>query len=287
MQMFIKFFRHDLEYGIGHAQKRLILTFVGFFVLSIYHFWTIKIYEINAPTFFNTPVSTADYFIALIGGCGKVTFTSGLDSDFSMPTMWFMFILWMQFVSLYYPFNELNGIGKHLMILSGGRGIWWLSKCAWTAVNTIVSYLLIFLSSTLCGLCFGAKLSMNASWYLYKELAMNQDDITTNVSWNITSVFLFVGFVLIALALLQLLLSLLIKPLFSYFLLAGYFFAGAYFQYPALFSNYAMPARNALLITTGLDMTIGVIISLWISALSVIIGYYVFKSRDILDSDMT
>ncbi len=128
---------------------------------------------------------------------------------------------------------------------------------------------------------------MNASWYLFKELAMNMDDLTTSVSWNITSIFFMVGFVLVALALLQLLLSLLIKPLFSYFLLVGYFFAGAYFQYPALFSNYAMPARNALLVTTGLDMTGGVVIGLWISVLSVIIGYYVFKNRDILDSDMT
>ncbi len=287
MQMFIKFFKHDLEYGIGHAKKRLILTFLGFFILSIYHFWVIRMFEISATDFLNTPATTADYFIALIGGCGKVTFMSGMDNDFSMPTIWFMFILWMQFVSLYYPFNELNGIGKHLMVLSGGRGIWWFSKCAWTVVNTIASYLLIFLSSTICGLCFGAKLSMNASWYLFKELAMNMDDLTTSVSWNITSVFFMVGFVLVALALLQLLLSLLIKPLFSYFLLVGYFFAGAYFQYPALFSNYAMPARNALLVTTGLDMTGGVVIGLWISVLSVIIGYYVFKNRDILDSDMT
>ncbi len=287
MQMFIKFFKHDLEYGIGHAKKRLILTFLGFFILSIYHFWVIRMFEISATDFLNTPATTADYFIALIGGCGKVTFMSGMDNDFSMPTIWFMFILWMQFVSLYYPFNELNGIGKHLMVLSGGRGIWWFSKCAWTVVNTIVSYLLIFLSSTICGLCFGAKLSMNASWYLFKELAMNMDDLTTSVSWNITSVFFMVGFVMVALALLQLLLSLLIKPLFSYFLLVGYFFAGAYFQYPALFSNYAMPARNALLVTTGLDMTGGVVIGLWISVLSVIIGYYVFKNRDILDSDMT
>ncbi len=287
MQMFIKFFKHDLEYGIGHAKKRLILTFLGFFILSIYHFWVIRMFEISATDFLNTPATTADYFIALIGGCGKVTFMSGMDNDFSMPTIWFMFILWMQFVSLYYPFNELNGIGKHLMVLSGGRGIWWFSKCAWTVINTIVSYLLIFLSSTICGLCFGAKLSMNASWYLFKELAMNMDDLTTSVSWNITSVFFMVGFVLVTLALLQLLLSLLIKPLFSYFLLVGYFFAGAYFQYPALFSNYAMPARNALLVTTGLDMTGGVVIGLWISVLSVIIGYYVFKNRDILDSDMT
>lgn len=35
--MFIKFLDHDLRYGIGHAKKRLIVTFIMFFFLSIYH----------------------------------------------------------------------------------------------------------------------------------------------------------------------------------------------------------------------------------------------------------
>lgn len=41
--MFIKFLDHDLRYGIGHAKKRLIVTFIMFFFLSIYHFWTLRI----------------------------------------------------------------------------------------------------------------------------------------------------------------------------------------------------------------------------------------------------
>ena len=284
--MFIKFFKHDLEYGILHSKKRLIVTFVGFFLLAIYHFWNIRIYQLNAPEYFEYPVTTTDYFLTLAGGCGKVTFFSGTDSDFSMPTMWFMFILWIQFVSLYYPFSELNGIGKQLMVLSGSRGVWWLSKCAWTAINAALSYVMIFVSSTLAGLVCGAKLSFNANYYLYRELNMNIDDLTSNTTWNAFSVVMMIGFTVIVLALLQLLLSLLIKPLFSYFLLAGYFFAGAYIQHPSLFANYAMAARSSVLVTTGLDASLGVLIGVWIAALSVLIGYYVFQKRDILGNDL-
>ena len=110
--MFIKFLDHDLRYGIGRAKKRLIVTFIMFFFLSIYHFWTLRIFELTDPQYLESPVTTADYFLALIGGCGKVNLISGAENDFVMPTMWFVFVLWMQFTSLYYPFAELNGINN-------------------------------------------------------------------------------------------------------------------------------------------------------------------------------
>lgn len=187
--MFIKFLDHDLRYGIGHAKKRLIVTFIMFFFLSIYHFWTLRIFELTDPQYLESPVTTADYFLALIGGCGKVNLISGAENDFVMPTMWFVFVLWMQFTSLYYPFAELNGIGKQLMVLSGSRGNWWLSKCVWTIINTITNYLIVFAASTIAGLCFGAKPSMQANWYVSRELYMKADDLTSSTTWNIWSVF--------------------------------------------------------------------------------------------------
>ena len=55
--MFIKFLDHDLRYGIGHAKKRLIVTFIMFFFLSIYHFWTLRIFELTDPQYLEFPVT--------------------------------------------------------------------------------------------------------------------------------------------------------------------------------------------------------------------------------------
>ena len=79
--MFIKFLDHDLRYGVGRAKKRLIVTFIMFFFLSIYHFWTLRIFELTDPQYLESPVTTADYFLALIGGCGKVNLISGAETD--------------------------------------------------------------------------------------------------------------------------------------------------------------------------------------------------------------
>lgn len=283
--MFSKFVRHDLQYGVFYQKGRMIVTFLMFFCLSSYHFLTLRIFELTNPQYFEQPVTTGDYLLALIGGCGKVETVSGGDTTFVMPTMWMVFVLWMMFTSLYYPFVDLNGIGKHIMAISGKRGIWWLSKCVWAAVNTTVTYLLIFAASFLSGLCFGAKPSMESNWYLARELNMRVDNLTTTATWDIWPVFLLTGLTLVALVLLQLALSVAVKPLFSYLLLAAYLFAGAYVQSPIFFGNYTMGARSILLVTTGLEPGFGALISIWIIALSVAIGYILFQRKDILGGE--
>ena len=92
---------------------------------------------------------------------------------------------------------------------------------------------------------------------------------------------------MIVLALVQLILSLILKPVQSYFVLAGYLFAGAYIQNPVFFGNYAMGARNALLVSTGLTMPFGILLGIWLAVLSIGIGYFVFQYRDILGSDLS
>ena len=191
----------------------------------------------------------------------------------------------MMSVNLYYPFKDLNGVGRQLIVLSGSRGVWWLSKCVWTVINTVINYLIIFASSTICGLIFGAKLSMHSNSYLWRVLSMSETDITSTTTWNITSVFFTIGFALIVLALLQLLLSLIAKPMLSFFFMAAYLFAATYMQNPALYGNYAIGARSSVLVTTGLSGSVGVLIGAWIIMICVSVGFFVFQFRDILNSD--
>lgn len=283
--MFSKFFCHDIKNGIGDHKVRLLVGFLMFFCLASYHFLTLRIYELTNPEFFESPVTTGDYFLVLVGGCGKVEQLSDGGSTFVMPVLWVVFVLWVLFASLYYPFIDLNGMGKHLLCLSGQRGIWWFSKCLWTACNTLVHYLLAFAASIAAGLCFGAKFNMDANVYLYQELEMNLGTLTSGTIWKTAPLFFTTALVLVALALLQLTLSIAVKPLFSYLALAAYLFAGAYVQSPALLGNFAMPARSSLLTTTGLPPLLGGLLCLWVIVGSVLLGWMLFEKKDILGGD--
>lgn len=280
--MFFKFIKHDLFYGVVLQKVRIFVTFLMFFCLASYHFWTLRIFELTNPQYFESPVTTGDYFLSLIGGCGKVQISQGGDVEFVMPVMWLAFVLWILFCSLYYPFIDLQGMGKYRMVLSGGRGIWWLSKCIWAVVNTAVNYLVAFAASFVVGVCLGAKPSMQANWYLAQELTMRTDQLTTQDTWNLWPTFGLTLFVLITISLIQLVLSMKIKPQFAYLVIAAYLFAGAYMQSPVLVGNYAMAARSNLLVSTGLSPSLGILICLWGILASMAIGYFIFQYKDIL-----
>ena len=283
--MFCKFLFHDLRTGLADHKGRFLISFFLFFSLSTYHFFTLRIYELTNPEFFNSPVTTADYFLALVGGCGKVEQLPGGGTTFTMPVLWLVFVLWMQFASLYYPFADLNGIGKNLLCLSGQRNIWWFSKCLWTVCSTLTNYLVAVLASWAAGLCLGAMPSMEVNIYLFQELKMNWEFLTSETTWNILPVFVFLPLILTTLALLQLALSVVLKPLFSYLLLAGMLVSGTYVQSPVLLGNFAMPARNSLLTTSGLSPVLGIILCLWVVTGSVLLGRVLFEKMDLLEGE--
>lgn len=283
--MFFKFFVHDVRNGILGHKARFLVGFLAFFCLSSYHFLTLRIYELTNPEYFQSPVTTGDYILFLIGGCGKVEKLPGGGTTFLMPVMWMLFMLWILFASLHYPFADLGGIGKTMLCLSGQREIWWFSKCLWAVCNTLVNYLVILAASTLAGLCFGASVNVQANVYLFRELEMNQQTLTTQTTWNILPLLLLMVLVLVALVLLQMMLSAAAKPQLAYLLLVAYLFAGAYLQSPALLGNFAMPARSSLLTKTGLHPLTGVLLCLWIMAFSVLFGWVLFEHKDILGGE--
>lgn len=280
--MFYKFLHHDLTYGLLLHWKRCIVTFLMFFCLSFSHFLTLRIYELIHPEFFDAPVTTADYFFAMAGGCGQPEILDGAPSFFSIPTSWAVFVLWILFACLYYPFVELQGIGKQLMVLSGSRWIWWLSKCVWAVANTMVHFLLALLSSMACGLLLGAKPGMQANSYVALELQMRMDRLTSTTTWDMGAVFLFFCFSLVAFALMQLALSVVIRPVFSYLAISAYLFAGIYLQSPCFLGNYLMPARYDLLTGTGVSTGQGLLIFVWLIALSILLGGLCFCHMDVL-----
>ena len=114
---------------------------------------------------------------------------------------------------------------------------------------------------------------------------MNAGTLTSPSTWDIWPLFFLTALALVALSLLQLALSVAVKPLFSYLLLTAYLLAGTYLQSPALLGNFAMPARSSLLATTGLDPLLGGLLCLWVIVGSVLLGWALFEKKDILGGD--
>lgn len=91
-----------------------------------------------------------------------------------------------------------------------------------------------------------------------------------------------VWFAILTITLLQQLISLFIKPVGSFLVMAVFLFLSAYFMKPFFFGNYAMMIRNALLCEGGVDAAEGILILSLVSLASIAGGCVVYDRKDIL-----
>ena len=80
----------------------------------------------------------------------------------------------------------------------------------------------------------------------------------------------------------QMALSLFIKPFYSFIVTVAILLLSTYYLSPVCIGNYAMPLRSHMILTNGVGLNTGLLVSVILIAVSVIAGGLVFRKRDIL-----
>jgi hypothetical protein len=88
----------------------------------------------------------------------------------------------------------------------------------------------------------------------------------------------------VALNLLQMTISLFIKPIFSFLLMSVILISSSYLMSNSMLGNYGMIFRSNIVLKNGLNFEPGIYISLIIIVLSIIIGMFKFKKYDIINT---
>ena len=91
--------------------------------------------------------------------------------------------------------------------------------------------------------------------------------------------------VLAALELIQMLLSLYIKPVFSFLAILAVLTASAYCASPLLIGNYAMLLRSDAIVSGGVSAPVGLALCLAAALAAVAAGAMLIKHRGLLDLD--
>ncbi|MDD2992829.1 MAG: hypothetical protein PHG73_04715 [Pygmaiobacter sp.] len=279
--MFYKFLRFDFKNGILHQWKTFACTGVLFFLGAALHCLTLRVLSITRPEYLQTPPTVGDYMITVFAGV-RAHAAQEMGSSFEMPFLWLFYLCWILFTVLRYPLEELAGVGKHLLVLSRSRTHWWCSKCIWVCASTTFTFAAALLGMALCGVCFGARPSLQVSGYIPTLLNFTSEHMAPE-PWDISLLLLANLALLIAAGLVQLTLSLYIKQLYSYLFVVGYLLAGTYLPNKPLLSSYMMGARSSIFLQPGNDPLVGIAAALWLGCISVAIGWYRFSYYDILD----
>ncbi len=159
-----------------------------------------------------------------------------------------------------------------------------MSKCAWNTLSVILYFLLGWGITVLGCICTGIPLTLHLSPninILFEMTGYNMlhpDELTAEI-------LLLPLAVMAALMLMQMALSLFVRPVYSYMITAAVLLAGTYYLSPLFIGNYAMPLRSIRMIRNGVEPKTGLIMSAVLAAVSVAAGLVRFRRYDILSRE--
>lgn len=279
---FFKLLQYDIKNGLVKEYKKYAACAALFLLFCLCFLFT-KGREIETLT-------CGDFLFFITGGMDRYIRAPG--NAFLFPSLWMLFMLIPFYIILYYPLSDLTGYGKNVLIQSGSRVQWWLSKCIWCIVSITLYFILLwFILVAFCAIT-GFSLSLSISKELLSLLISEPSPIVTagkeKMVFNgvlIVQILVMPILVSAALGILQMTLSLFIKPFFSFSIVAGILVASSYYLSPWMIGNYAMAQRNRILTDDGVSTNFGILFCLILLLASVGLGAMVFKRYDILNKE--
>ena len=277
--MFYKCLKYDLKCGLLKEYKKYIVA-IGLFIIIGFDFF-IKMSDIE--------ITVPDYLFYLFFGMEEYVPSPG--NKFRFPALWVAVILYVSYITLYYPYKDLNGYGKNILLNTQSKKTWYLSKCMWVTVSTIIYFLIGFVVLSLFAIISGAEttadVSSNAVIKFIQFITTEQNLFYNDAMYYKVTILHFILPVIICVMnnLLQLFLSLFIKPFFSFIFTVSYTIASAYYLKCFMLGNYAMIARSNIFIDNGVNFTDGLIISLSVILMVIISGTVLFSKQDILNKE--
>ena len=277
--MFCKCLKYDLKCGLLKEYKKYIVA-IGLFLIIGFDFF-IKMSDIK--------ITVPDYLFYLFFGMEEYVPSPG--NKFRFPALWVAVILYVSYITLYYPYKDLNGYGKNILLNTQSKKTWYLSKCMWVTVSTITYFLIGLVVLSLFAIISGAEITADVSSKVVIKfipfITTEQNLFYNDAIYYKVTILHFVLPVIICVMnnLLQLFLSLFIKPFFSFIFTVSYTIASAYYLKSFMLGNYAMIARSNIFIDNGVNFTDGLLISLGVSLIVIISGTVLFSKQDILNKE--
>ena len=279
--MFYRIFALDVRRSLLGRWKRFSVALLFFVLVTFACKISFSNAYLQSPelTPFATP-TLGDFLLYAFGGCDLYIFD--LDRPFAIPFQWLLLILLAIYINFDLTEESSAGVNVQLLLRAGDKKQYWLSKILCITISTSLYFMLGVIVTLGCGSALGGVSSLEID-----NLILNVMNLSSMVPREATGpafipTLLMVWFAILTITLLQQLISLFIKPIGSFLVMAVFLFLSAYFMKPFFFGNYAMMIRNALLCEGGVDAAEGILILSLVSLASIVGGCVVYDRKDIL-----
>lgn len=276
---FIKAIKFDITHGFYEIWKIIIgaIFFLAFVVYEFVHRSTVLLHFDSEMG--KCVQSLGDLALFIFGGM-KEYIPSPYD-PFPFPSLWLLLLIFPCFITLWYPYNNLHGIGQNILCKMKSRTIWWFSKCFWCSIVVTGYFFIIWIVIFIATFIFGFQATFDISPFMTSVFELDTY-MPFDCGWEISTQLIFAPWlVALLLSLLQMVLSLFIHPVFSLSISVIVLLASAYYCSPLLLGNYAMIIRSDQIMPEGMSLNIGIILTCLAIGGFVFIGLLRFKFYDI------
>ena len=288
---FFKLLWYDLRNGLFSKPARWVIVATLFallfliFSVDVLHWWWFDsrveqdIRNINV-----IGLSFGDVVLTQLGGMLPIIFTTLADS-FDFPVKWLLPHVLILYFTLNYVSEDLTHCGVQVLTRARSKNAWWLSKCIWN-VFTVVSCFVVgigvlYVFSFVTGKELGFVFNSEVFFHLMSEWLPEQNA----GAWEyFMALCIMPCVVCVTVSLLQMVLSLFVKPVFAYIVSCVYYIAGAYYAHPLLISNFAMSSRSAVIGFYNFYAGSGLIICMVFSVSAVLIGISRLGKMDLINN---
>lgn len=187
-----------------------------------------------------------DIFCYLFKGIQTIPFHSTFLEKIDFPTNWIFIFGCSMMVNLDYIMQDLTRSGQQVIIRCRNRSKWFLSKCIWCIASSFCFFALVLLVVTVFALFTDAELTISISPDIWRLLlGVGEVDRLTN-SQVIVSGIILPLFTLVSINLLEMVLCLLVKPIFSFLFCLSLLILNIWFDSKLMLGCTGMVIRNII-----------------------------------------
>ena len=199
---------------------------------------------------------------------------------FHMPLDWFLLLVYPLCLIGDYPVHDLKGMGRAVLLKTGSRKQWILSKLCGAACTAILYCATLLLAAILVGAAVGSPSLVPDPEILSMQLG--QPFAEQPLLYFMLTVYGLPLMVILTSCIFHMSLSIVLSPFFSILIITALKIAAAYYMIPLFPSEYTMLLRNVNVVPNGFTPWIGFCICVILIVASILGTTVYFCHYDIL-----
>lgn len=269
--------KHDFFSGVLGGWKKII-PFVAI-ILSLCVYFSVSCAELEKIGFVKGSPTIADTLIYIFRGMRP--YNPKIELQFEIPIAWLMIQLYIAFVIGNYATQDMSGYGQQFLLRATTKKQWFIGKCFFCITNVLAYYGIVYAVIIAYSVVTG-----NLSFTLTQDICGIMSELDTSLFNNLSFILNIIVLPILTsviMALLQLLLSLHIKPTLSYAYVMVYQILSAYYVSYLLLGNYSMVLRCKPFLADGIDTLFALIIETIVIVGIIFIGIVSIQKFDYIE----